>query len=236
VTDPNLYQKARTDVAIMLGYDLDALTPEQSMRVDVASALRVLLDTQTGRLLRGESLDAREMLMASEALSRILPPSALASPPAEEHGDPRVKMFEIYMEMRTRGEVPDVYWHQHHINALEAENAELKARLGLAPALTPFDHQMSRQRDISPPGGSSAITPREADITPPSELGSDCYAGMRPGLDDPPKTPPVIDVRSNPPAAPQQSAKRTPAKPAWQDWLDSGGAGGPGYDRWADNR
>ena len=50
---PNLYQKARTDVATMLGYDLNALMPEQSMRVDVATALRVLLDTQSGRLVRG---------------------------------------------------------------------------------------------------------------------------------------------------------------------------------------
>jgi hypothetical protein len=75
VTDvPNLYQKCRTDVATMLGYDLDALLPEQALRLDVATSLRVLLDSQSGRLVRGESLDARELLMASEALSRLLPP------------------------------------------------------------------------------------------------------------------------------------------------------------------
>jgi hypothetical protein len=73
---PSIYAKARADVAAMLGYDLDNLTPEQATRLDIGTALRVLLDNQIGRLLRGESLDARELLMASDALAKILPPLA----------------------------------------------------------------------------------------------------------------------------------------------------------------
>jgi hypothetical protein len=76
---PNFYAKARSEVASMLRYDLDSLSAEQATRLDIATALRVLLDNQTGKLLRGESLDARELLMASDALAKILP--SLAEPP-----------------------------------------------------------------------------------------------------------------------------------------------------------
>jgi hypothetical protein len=76
----SVYAKARGEVASMLGYtDLDNLSPEQSTRLDIGTSLRVLLDHQSGRLLRGESLDARELLLASDALAKTLPP--LREPP-----------------------------------------------------------------------------------------------------------------------------------------------------------
>src|SRR3984893_9588408 len=189
---PNLYQKARTDVATMLGYDLNALMPEQSMRVDVATALRVLLDTQSGRLVRGESLDARELLMASEALSRLLPP--LREPPSEPREDPRQVLWRIYSEMRERGEVPHVGWHQHRIDALEAEVAALKAQLvgaGLAPAL-PDANSSDRRTNL-------AIDPALADIALPGEHGVEPRVGIERGPDDPPK-PRVIEGKAGPPA------------------------------------
>jgi hypothetical protein len=34
--------------------------------------------------------------------------------------------------------------------------------------------------------GSTAITPTDSDIVPPGEIG-ECYAGIRPGPDDPPR-------------------------------------------------
>jgi hypothetical protein len=195
VTDaPNLYQKARTDVATMLGYDLDALSPEQSTRVDVATALRVLLDTQSGRLVRGESLDARELLMASEALSRLLPP--LREPAAGPREDPREVMWQIYKTMRERGELnlrkPDEGPLQAKIDELQAEIAALKA-------------------------GSSAhapITPLLSDIVPPSER-AECDSGPPVGLDDPPqRSTTVIEAVPNPPAASVAPAPR-PAAPAY---------------------
>jgi hypothetical protein len=226
---PNLYQKARTDVATMLGYDLGALSPEQSTRVDVATALRVLLDTQSGRLVRGESLDARELLMASEALSRLLPP--LREPAAGPREDPRQVLWRIYSEMRSRGEVPPEGWHQHRIDAQAAEIAALKAQLvgaGIAPALPPGGSKENRYLGGT---GSSAIDVPTADIVPASER-AECDRGPSVGLDDPPKRAPVtIEAKANPPPA-----ASAPAKPAWQDWLDAGGYGGPGFDRWADNR
>jgi hypothetical protein len=216
---PNFfYAKARAETAALLNYDIACLTPDQSLRLDCAVALRLALDDLQGRVVRGESVDVGRMLVASEALARLLPPAVLATPPSEEHGDPRVKMFEIYMEMRERGEIalkalPPEGGHQHRIDELEAENERLKARLagGLAPALP----------------DSPAIDPAEADITPPGEMG-DCYAGNRPGPDDPPRrSSPVIEGRAvkrpNPPAAsaaPQYDYNR---EQGWKDYVEADG-------------
>jgi hypothetical protein len=167
VTDaPNLYQKARSDVAGMLGYDLVNLTPEQSMRVDVASALRVLLDTQSGRLVRGESLDARELLMASEALSRLLPPAVLATPPAEQRDDHESAIAPLRKLYR--------YLHER-VAELETENAHLKAALGAG-------HLQHKGEAENCDSGHLCGSVPPADVVPPSE-----YLGVPPmrGPDDP---------------------------------------------------
>jgi hypothetical protein len=130
--------------------------------------------------------------------------------------------------MRERGEIglkalPPEGDSQHRIDELEAEIERLKAQLAGR-------------------GGSTAITPREADITPPSELG-ECYVGMNRGPDDP--KPPVTIAGRAVPKPPSASAAGAPAKPvrpqtwddtphgrAWNEWRDAGG-GGPGFDRWS---
>jgi hypothetical protein len=124
----SIYAKARADVASMLGYDLDNLSAEQALRLDVASALRVLLDNQSARLVKGESLDARELLMASEALSRLLPP--LREPPPEANApDPRETMLATYMAMRKRGEIADpMSTHEGRIATVEKLRAELASK------------------------------------------------------------------------------------------------------------
>jgi hypothetical protein len=227
VTDaPSIYAKARADVAAMLGFDLDTLTPEQATRLDVGTALRVLLDNQSARLVRGESLDARELLMASEALSRLLPP--LRDPPPADSIDPRQIMWETYIGMRRRGELGERAAEptlREQLAKLQAENAALRAAAGCSPALTPT----------------------ESDVVPPGEIG-ECYVGgPRPGPDDPPKRPPVVIEGKAAPAAPPKPAPpppaaapappatwdETPGGRAWHAWVD---AGGPGYDPWADNR
>jgi len=67
-----VYAKARSETAKLLGYgdNIDGLTPEQSTRLDIACALRVALDDQAAKVLRGESADVSKLLSASEALSR----------------------------------------------------------------------------------------------------------------------------------------------------------------------
>jgi hypothetical protein len=221
---PSIYAQARADVAGMLGYDLDNLSAEQALRLDVASALRVLLDNQSARLVRGESLDARELLMASEALSRLLPPLR-DPPPLANCPDPRSIMWETYLSMRRRGELGERAAEptlREQLAKLQAENAALRAAAG----------------------GSPAITPPTSDIAPPSEIAD---LNMKPPVyaDDPPQRPPVvIEGKAAPPAA--RTTDRSVVSPAaprnwddteggqkWRAWVE---AGGYAYDRWADNR
>jgi hypothetical protein len=233
---PNFYTKARSETAELLHYDLGCLTPEQSLRLDCAVALRLALDDLQGRIVRGESADVSRMLTASEALARLLPPAVLATPPSDETHlqDPREVMFKIYMEMRERGEVPPEGWHQRRIDILEAEVAALKAQLvgaGLAPAL-PDANSSDRRTNL-------AIDPPLSDIVPPGER-VECDAGVKPGPDDwrAQRSTTVIEGRANPPAAKATHASPTswddtPNGRAWNEWRDAGGYGGS--DRWANN-
>src|ERR1700730_7036744 len=54
---PNLYAKARSETAELLNFHLACPTPDQSLRLDCAVALRLALDDLQGRVVRGESID-----------------------------------------------------------------------------------------------------------------------------------------------------------------------------------
>jgi hypothetical protein len=146
-----VYTKARAETAKLLGYgdDIDGLTAEQSTRLDIACALRVALDDQAAKLLRGESADVAKLLSASEALGRLLPPAVLASPPPANRVDPRQIMWETYLGMRRRGELDETSYdgQRRRIAELEAKVAELEA--AAAPAVPP-----------APAGGNVVTLPR----------------------------------------------------------------------------
>jgi hypothetical protein len=162
------YGKAQRETAELLGYDLARLTPDQSLRLDCAVALRLALDDLQGRIVRGESIDVNRMLTAAEALGRILPPTVLASPLPTRREDPREILWRIYVRMRERGEVGEGSYDgaMKRIAELEGEIARLRS-------------------------GGKVITPTESNIIPPSEVG-ETYAGFKRGPDDPPQRPPVV--------------------------------------------
>jgi hypothetical protein len=225
---PSGYTKARAEIIALFGWNADSLTPDQTLRVDCAVALRIGLDDLQGRVMRGESesVDMAKMLVISEALARILPPAVLAAPPAEQREDRDAAVAPLLKLFR----------HLHEsVATLSAENAQLKAQLagGHGSALPSLR------------GDSTAITPSEADITPPGEIGV-AVVGMKRGADDPPPMLPPIDAKAvkvsptNPPAAPVPRAARpsrppafddTPSGKAWQAWHDAGGS--VGGDPWS---
>jgi hypothetical protein len=178
---PTIYAKARSEVLALFGWKADSLSPDQMLRLDCAVALRLALDDLQGRVVRGESVDMSRMLSASEALSRLLPPAVLAAPPAEaDRADPREIMFQTYLGMRRRGELAESYLSpQQRLAAARAKVAAIEAEIA---------------------AGSTAITPTDSDIVPPGEIG-ECYAGIRPGPDDPPRrSPPIIEGKASPAA------------------------------------
>jgi hypothetical protein len=108
------------------------------------------------------------------------------------------------------------YLHEQ-VHALSAENARLRASLGLKGL-----PDVSNRLDT--------FNPTESDICPPNER-VECDAGPNVGPDDPPpRSTAIIEAKANPLHEPQPRA--APAKPAWEDWLDVQ-QGGAHYDRWA---
>jgi hypothetical protein len=102
-----VYAKTRAEIIALFGWNAGALSPEQMLRADCATALRLGLDALQGALIRGESVDMAKMLTASEALARLLPPAVLAAPPAERREDPRKALLEMILTMRARGALSD---------------------------------------------------------------------------------------------------------------------------------
>jgi hypothetical protein len=125
--------------------------------------------------------------------------------------------------MRERGELnlKPLPSEGNRIAELQAEIARLKAGSALPDG---SDHQShGATGDVPMVVERMPIDPAEADITPPGELG-ECYAGIRPGPDDPPRrSPPVIDGKAvrlsptNPPVAPAAPKYDYNRERGWRD-------------------
>jgi hypothetical protein len=163
-----------------------------------------------GSIVRGETIDVNRMLTASEALARLLPPAVLAVPPSEQREDDDTE--EQIAPLRK------LYRHLHEqVHVLTHENAQLRAQLGLPVS----------------GAGSTAVTPTEADITPPGEIGH-AIVGKVAGPDDPPKPANVV-IEGKPVASAAPLSRRPPDWDStengrrWRAWVDSGAAH---HDRW----
>jgi hypothetical protein len=208
------YAKARVEIITLFGWNADSLSPDQTLRVDCAVALRLALDDLQGRIVRGESADVARMLTASEALARLLPATVLANPPSEQRADTEAMIAPLRRLYRNLHE---------QVHALTHENVQLRARLGL-PA--------SGAGTGLSENPVAAITP--AEVVPPSEWRGETYAGVKPGPDDPPK-PVTIDAKAVKRPEPQPTSwDETDNGKKWRAWVDAGSPGGG--DPWADNR
>jgi hypothetical protein len=212
-----VYQKARIETAKLLGYgdDLETLTAEQSTRLDIACALRIALDDQAAKVLRGESADVAKLLSASEALAKLLPAAVLASPPpAADAPDPRETMWRTYSEMRARGAL-----HGEGLDGLKLENERLRARVaeleaGAANAAPDVANPNENSGGKSGSAANAALAPNVVQLRDNS--GRPAAAPAAPPTPAPP-----------PPAAAAPAAPRTwddtPGGQAWHAWRDAGG-------------
>jgi hypothetical protein len=176
---PPVYAQARAETAAMLGYDLANLTAEQATRLDVAAALRLAVDDQSGKLARGETADVTRLLSASEALAKLLPPLR-EPPPAANRVDPRQIMLDTYMGMRKRGELADpcstYEGMKAEVERLRAEIAALKAGAeNSAPDVSAPGEVNSPRGEIPPAPAAPApgdnvvkLSPRGDNSSPPA--------------------------------------------------------------------
>jgi hypothetical protein len=214
--------RARRESAELIGLDVEYLSPADTLRCDMISALRIVIDSEQANVVDGGRADLGRLVVATEQLIKLLPERQLAAPESQRD-DPRQAMWEIYKTMRERGEIdlrPDEGWYQARINALEAEIIALG---GHPSAPEPgVQHRGEAENRISGHLCGS-INPTEADITPPSEIGK-CHVGIERGPDDPPpRSTRIIEERvvPKPPAAPAYDYN---ANQDWKNWIEPDGS------------
>jgi hypothetical protein len=122
--------QARREAAILLGVDIEHLSAADSLRVDMVSALRLVIDHEQATVLDGREADLGKLNVAVQSLIALLPNRELPAP-ASSRPDPRTIMWETYLGMRRRGEAADLAstfeGRGRRIAELEAEVAALKA-------------------------------------------------------------------------------------------------------------
>jgi hypothetical protein len=199
--------QARREAATLLGVDIERMSPADGLRVDMISALRLVIDAEQAAVLDGNQADLGKLNVAVSSLIALLPGRELPEPESsrEDHEAAIAPLLKLFR-----------YLHES-VHTLTAENAQLRSRIGLPVS----------------GGGSTAITPPTSDIVPPGEIGQ-CHVGPMRGPDDP-KPPVTIEGKARPaPAAPasrQQNWDSTPGGKAWRAWVDAGSPGGG--DRWS---
>jgi hypothetical protein len=129
--------QARREAATLLGVDIEHLSAADSLRVDMISALRLVIDSEQASILSGGQADLGKLNVAVQSLIALLPGRELPEPAPVDGGpnDPRQIMWENYKRQRDRGaDVGQGYdGALKRIAALEAELAELKAAGAPAP-------------------------------------------------------------------------------------------------------
>jgi hypothetical protein len=209
---------ARREAATLLGVDVERLSPADSLRVDMVSSLRLVIDHEQGNVLNGNSADLGKLNVAVASLIALLPGRELPEPKPADGGpnDPRTIMFETYMAMRRRGEIADptstYEGRMREIERLKARVAELEAGASeVGGTNVPSRGTNVPSRGTNVPDGSNVvnlradakvITPPTSDIVPPSELGK-TFVGPQRGPDDQPaKSTQVIDGKAEQPPRP----------------------------------
>jgi hypothetical protein len=120
--------QARREAASLLGVDIEHLSAADGLRVDMVSALRLVIDSEQAGILSGGSADLGKLNVAVQSLIALLPNRELPES-AASRADPRAHMWAVYSEMRRRGaDVGQGYdGALNRIAELEAEVAALKA-------------------------------------------------------------------------------------------------------------
>jgi len=223
--------QARREAAALLRLDAEHLSPADTLRVDMVSALRLVIDSEQASVLDGGSADLGKLNVAVQSLIALLPNRELPEP-ASSHPDPREAMWKIYSEMRARGAQFGLGYDglKLKVEALEAELArkdaqiaELQAASATAPSPQPPDNVVRLSRGSSPTPSSPT----------PSTAPSTASAAASPQPPQPPPPPTAEDKRralaiANAPVP--ESIRDTRPKEAWRDFMNSAR-----YDRWGNH-
>jgi hypothetical protein len=156
---------ARAEAAILLGVDIDHLSAADGLRVDMVSALRLVIDSEQATVLSGNSADLAKLNIAVQSLIALLPGKALPEPAPAEGGkdDPREIMLQTYLEMRRRGEFADPLSTRE---GCLAEVERLRARVAELEAGAPEDRSTATTHPV--PSGAAPAGDAPPPAAPPA--------------------------------------------------------------------
>jgi hypothetical protein len=181
--------QARREAASLLGVDIDHLSAADGLRVDMISALRLVIDHEQAAVLDGAAADLGKLNVAVASLIALLPNRELPSSVSHRE-DPRAALLKLILEQRERDGVPDEgIGRDGEFAALKAEIEQLRAVAMAAGLAVPH----AACAASSALGVRNRSAPPDIDIVPPGEIGDFHIGGPKPAPDD--KPPPVtIDV------------------------------------------
>jgi hypothetical protein len=135
--------QARREAATLLGVDIEHLSAADGLRVDMISALRLVIDSEQASILSGGSADLGKLNVAVQSLIALLPSQKLPETSPVEGGpdDWRTIVWENYLEARRKGESADPMstfeGRGREIEKLRARVAELEASAPECPNSVP---------------------------------------------------------------------------------------------------
>jgi hypothetical protein len=115
-----------------LGDDPSRLCPADRLRCDLVATLRLVIDHAGATAMAGGTADIGRLVTAVEQLAKLLPKAATEAP--SHRADPRKALFDLLMQMRERGGIPDEGTMRATINAQAAEIEQLRAELAALKA------------------------------------------------------------------------------------------------------
>ncbi len=125
------YLAARLESCKLLGLNPDDLSPQEAIRADIVTVLRLSLDNSQGQLLAGGNADPTKVLAVAETLSRLIPEQKRArDEKAEKEWHDQV--WDFCQTQRAIGRADaehEVYQLHLEIERKTAEIAELRAEL-----------------------------------------------------------------------------------------------------------
>jgi hypothetical protein len=169
--------QARREAATLLGVDVERLSPADNLRVDMVSALRLVIDSEQASILSGGSADLGKLNVAVQSLIALLPNSKLPESAPVDGGptDPRTIMWENYKRMRDRGAL-----HGEGYDGLKLENERLKAKIAeLEAAGVPAPDEPGASSGANAPVGGSNVVPLSRAPSPPAAPAADMVVDLR---------------------------------------------------------
>ena len=164
-----LYEAARASAIELLGLGgVERLAPDQVMKIDLVTVLKLSLDDVQAKLIAGERADLGRVFAVTEALVKLLPAVPDSPAPPRQENDARARFKELLariLKAREVEEITELAKARAEIEELKREIAELRAAQSTASVA---DTKAQSQSAKPVPASERAVPPSQY-LKPPPE-------------------------------------------------------------------